>query len=262
MLDRGTRTALVDFWNPHGRLYFMFLVPFFLIGMARSIFGAFQRAEDRVLQACFWGFSLPLLLTSNVHIGRLVYVFPIMMILVASGLITIINLVLSRFEYEPGNRAPAMVTGIAAALVLTATARASWTDYRDLPPKTPAVDVIAQFGADANKIAASDGNAVLVRAPGSLEVEQIDVATYRLALDDTYRFVDVNSDSGDKASGDARPVLLYGQVIAKIDYPDRIPTFCDNSYYVEKSAQKEFADLTQPASSVCGHPLNVVELAT
>ncbi len=262
MLDRGTHRAFIEFWNPHGRLYFTFLVPFFLLGLAKSVTGAFRRVEDRVLQACFWGFSLPLLLTSNVHIGRLVYVFPILVILVASGFFTIIDFALEHFRFGQIRHAPAVITGIALALVLVATARASWGDYHDLPITPPAVPIVAQLAADAGKIQTSGGDAVLVRAPGSLEVEQIDVSTYRLLLDDTYRFVDINSDPVEETADPGKPVLLYGQVIALIDDTDGIPSYCANTYYVEKGALAKFMDLTKPAMSNCGRPLNVVELAT
>ena len=33
LVDRDTRPAVTDFWNPHGRLYPRVLVPFFLVGM-------------------------------------------------------------------------------------------------------------------------------------------------------------------------------------------------------------------------------------
>jgi 4-amino-4-deoxy-L-arabinose transferase-like glycosyltransferase len=268
-LDRGTGPAIIYFWSPQGRLYFTFLVPFFLIGLAKSVRGAFRNVEDRILQACFWGFSLPLLLSSNVHIGRLVYIFPIMMFFVASGFFTLIDFLVPRLRLPKVPRIPQVACWFSVTFLLLATARASWVDYRDLPMQVPSIQVaahsvriVAQLDADAKKIEKTGGNAVLVRAPGSLEVEQIDVSMYRLYLYNSYRFVDISAGAPSEAADIGKPSLLYGQVIGLLKKPEQIPSYCQNTYYVEPSSLPTFLQLTQTAPSLCGHPLRFAELAT
>jgi 4-amino-4-deoxy-L-arabinose transferase-like glycosyltransferase len=260
LLDRDTTPAIIDFWNPHGRLYFVFLVPFFLLGVAKSLWKLFRRTEDRVLQACMWGFSLPLLLTSQVHIGRLIYILPLVCLFTASGLFWLVDVVVARWRHPRIRRLPSIAMAATALLLLVATARASWSDYRDAPPPVRDERIIAQLKAGAGEIAASNGNAVLVRAGDNHEVEAINVSTYRLQLDDTYQFVDIGAGQTVEVD-DGKPALLYGLVLRLLDNPDAVPSFCENTYYVDSEVLSQFSTKTSDAMTRCGHPVRYVELA-
>jgi 4-amino-4-deoxy-L-arabinose transferase-like glycosyltransferase len=259
-LDRETSYAIIDFWNPHGRLYFSFLVPFFLVGLAKSLWGVFRRAEDRVLQACFWGWSLPLLFTSNVHIGRLIYVLPILCIFVALGFFTIVDFLVPHLRLMKVRHLPAIATTVAALILVVATADASLADYRVPPPVVPAVETIARLGADANQLKTSGGNAVIVRPVAGMELESIEASTFRLVLDDEYQFVDISPGAPSTDRVEGKPALMYGLVIESLERPETIPSYCANRYYVYSDVLSKFLELTKTASAQCGHPLQYVAL--
>jgi 4-amino-4-deoxy-L-arabinose transferase-like glycosyltransferase len=259
-LDRGTSYAIIDFWNPHGRLYYTFLVPFFLMGLAKSLWGVFRRAEDRVLQACFWGWSLPLLFTSNVHIGRLIYVLPIVCIFVALGFFTIVDFLVPRLGMTKVRRLPAIAATVAALILVAVTANASLADYRVSPPVVPAEGTIARLGADADQLKANGENAVLVRPVAGMELESIEASTFRLVLDDEYQFVDISPGAPSIDRVAEKPALMYGLVIESLEHPETIPSYCTNRYYVYADVLPKFLELTKSAPAECGHPVQYVAL--
>ncbi|MCL5107700.1 MAG: glycosyltransferase family 39 protein [Chloroflexi bacterium] len=83
-LSYDTTSSFTDFWNSKGRLYHPFLMPFFLAGLALALRGWRKRGNATVLLVLF-GVSLPILLTSNVHAGRLLLALPPILLLAARG---------------------------------------------------------------------------------------------------------------------------------------------------------------------------------
>jgi hypothetical protein len=79
-----TAPALTDFWNAKGRLYQPFLVPFFLLGLLAAV-RQWRRAENAILLLFLGGVSLPIVLTNNVHVGRLLLALPPVFLLAAQG---------------------------------------------------------------------------------------------------------------------------------------------------------------------------------
>jgi 4-amino-4-deoxy-L-arabinose transferase-like glycosyltransferase len=260
LFDRHTSRALIDFWNPHGRLYFAFLVPFFLLGMGKSILGIFSRVEDRILQACFWGLFSSLLFVSVVNISRLVYMFPIICFFIASGLFTIVDIVSSRLKMVKASWLPQAISVSAASLLIIATARATWIDYRGAPTIFAGSFLVAHLDADAASISTKGGSAVYIKPIGSLEIEQLDASSYRVLLDDTYRFVDISPGASTSTGTPDKPAFIYGQVIGLLEQPDSIPTYCANIYYVEPDALESFNKLTATAVAQCGQPLHYIEI--
>lgn len=99
LFDRDTAPALSHYYNPTGqpvgRLYPGIFAPFLILGIAVSI-GRFvkqKRPEYLVLLVMAAGFTFPMLLTSRVHIGRLIFALPLMFLLVAIGAIWLATLV-------------------------------------------------------------------------------------------------------------------------------------------------------------------------
>lgn len=260
LLDRQTNRALIDFWNPHGRLYFNFLVPFFLIGMIKSLLGFFRRVEDRILQACFWVWCASLLIVSVVNISRLVFMFPIICIFIASGLFTVVDVVSPRLSVAKAPWLPRAVSAGAAVILMLATARATWNDYKGPPTIFAGSSVVSQLGANAPAIASSGGSAVLVRPPGSMEIEEIDVSSYRVLLDDDYDFVDISTGAPSAATSSGKPAVQYGQVIGLLAHPESLPTYCANTYFVEHDALESFNEVTAAAADRCGHYLRSIEI--
>ncbi len=261
-LDRHTTRALVDFWNPRGRLYYSFLVPFFLVGLIRSLLGVARRVEDRILQTCFWVWTISLLGVSVVNIGRFVYLFPLICWFVGSGLFAIVDFVVGRAHRAiPSWVSVAAATGAAAALLI-ATARATWNDYKGPPTIYSGASMVARLNADAGFNAVSGRSGVLVPPHESLEVESIEVSSYRVLLDDKYRFVDISAGVPVSQSTSRKPVLLYGQALDLLHQPRSFPTFCRNNYYVQQAALEAFRHVTASAAARCEHRLRVVEIPT
>jgi 4-amino-4-deoxy-L-arabinose transferase-like glycosyltransferase len=259
LLDRDTEPAIIQFWNPHGRLYFGFLAPFFLLGLLQSLWNVRRRTEDRVLQGCVWGFSLPLLLTSQIHIGRLVFVLPFVCFFVASGLFWLVDFFIVRWRNLLPRSLPATIAAGAAVLLVVATARASWVDYRDALLPTRDERIISQLSANAGEIAASGGNAVLIRAGDNPETEAITVSTYRLRLDDTYRFVNLRTAIPERTDA-GKPAIFFGLLLPFLDNPESVPSFCENTYFVDPELVQQFKDQTSDDAGRCGHTVRYVEL--
>lgn len=74
-----------DYWNPRGEILAPYLVPFLVLGF---LYCLAHIREGRCLLLVLWFAvtSLPILLTNNVHAGRLVLSLPPMFILVALGM--------------------------------------------------------------------------------------------------------------------------------------------------------------------------------
>jgi len=257
-LDRHTTRALVDYWNPHGRLYFWFLVPFFLVGLIQSAVGIFRRVEDRVLQACFWGWTVSLLGASVVNIGRAVFLFPIVALFVASGVFTTVDWIA---RTRPAHDGRIIFAGSAvAAALLVATAAATWNDYKKPAAAFGGAALVAQLRASAPSMSASGGSAVLIRPGGSSEIESIDISTYRVLLDDDYRFVDVAASSPSSTGGAEKPAVLYGQVMSRLARHESLPTRCTDTYFVTHEAFEDFKRLALTFAGPCGRPLHLVEV--
>ena len=94
-LDRDTSPAPIDYWNPHGRLMPWWMLPLLLIGLGRAVWLGRRRAgyRWRTLVLVFLGFTLPLLLTSQVHIGRLIFAVPLICLLAVLGVVTLTDFV-------------------------------------------------------------------------------------------------------------------------------------------------------------------------
>jgi hypothetical protein len=264
LLSVDRRPALTHFWNRSGRYYPMLLVPFFLLGMLQTLWRAPRRLESRVLLVLFWGFSLPLLLTSRVDIGRMIFALPLLFLYVAIGFgwtaaraVAAGEWLVRRFHRDrllsPARfLAPALLT----ALLLAAVARSTWWDYGvDVTPprEEPEIAMLAQASMEASR----RGGAVLVRGGTSqLEGEAISTAVLRLSLEGHYDFVNLAhpADSESSVDGDT-PALYFGGVLDLIDEPAKIPGICENVYFVAPEAMERFAGMTSGTPDGCAGSL-------
>jgi hypothetical protein len=267
-LDVNRRQTLTDFSNSEGRFYPILLVPFFLLGMGLTIRGAPGRLEDRVLLALFWGFSLPLLLTSRVDVGRLIFALPLVLLFVAIGFFWTVTRAAEGAEWlarnfgkEPravkGRLAlPALLTGALVAGVVWST----WREYSAalMPPaEQRQIPAFEEGSAEA----ARRGGSVLVTGEASLEIEAISAATLRLSLDDRYQFVSLAKPPRfESSSKERRPALYYGGVLGRLKDPPQIPGFCDNVYYVAPRIEERFAEEIAKQSNGCAAPLFIQPL--
>lgn len=270
LLDRGTRPVLTDFWNPHGRLYPALLVPFFWLGLARAARRARDRLEDRALLVLFLGFSVPLVLTSQVHVGRLIFALPFLLLLVAAGFDGLLEW--PDWRRRASGVADCLGAGRAAAgallaaLLLAAVARATWLDYRVPPPATEAalaVPVLRDHLAAARR----HGGGALVLDPdagaagGQIEVEAIRLGAYRLLLDREYRFADLSAGmSSGPTAGDERPSLYYGGLFDRLRRGEPLPNRCENLYFVTTSLHEPVREIFSRPEQGCASPPPIVPL--
>jgi hypothetical protein len=185
---------------------------------------------------------------------------PILCIFVALGFFTVVDFLIRHLRMRNVRHLPAVVVAGAALILVGATANASLADYRVSPEVAPVVGTIAHIGADADQLKANGENAVLVRPVAGMELESIEASTLRLALDDSYQFVDISSGAPDIARVEGKPALMYGLVIESLKHPETIPSYCANRYYVYSEVLPQFLELTKAAPTQCGHPIEYVAL--
>lgn len=278
LTDRQTLPAITDYWNEHGRLYPWYLVPFFLIGSLVTFRRAFTRVEARAWLVLFWGLSLPMLLTSRVHIGRLIFIVPLLMLFVAVGMIWIARIswigVTKAFRRTGSDAMPAgirriaVVPRIAAVLAvviaLSVVAKSTWADYGVTPNAGAEAKIAGVLASNAASLPPGAGLA-LVLAPDASgrESEALTVSGIQVMLDGAYRFVDlggaVSGGSGTRAA--TRPPVYYGGLLSgSLTAPATMPTFCQNVYIVPTGNFERFKARTSLAATSCLAPLRVVVL--
>jgi hypothetical protein len=264
-LDLDRRQTLTDFSNSEGRFYPILLVPFFLLGMALTVRGAPRRLEDRVLLMLFWGFSLPLLLTSRVDIGRLIFALPLLLLFVAIGFVWTATRAAQgagRLARNLGKGPSAAAGPVALTALLTGAliAIVAWSTLReysaDLTPPAEQRQIPAFEEGSAE--AARRGGSVLVTGEASLEIEAISAAVLRLSLEDRYQFVSLATPVRfESSSQERRPALYYGGVLNRLKDPAQIPGFCENVYYVAPQMEERFSAEIANQADGCAAPLSV-----
>jgi len=256
LLDRHTRPPNTDAWNAGGRFYPLALVPFFMIGVGVSLWRIFRSAEMRLLHLCFWGFSLPIILTSNMHIGRLVQAMPFLALLVAVGVDAAGRAVAARARRlgAPERAGLALRVGLAAFVVL-ATGRIALADARvDIPMHEP--HLVAEDMRERRPEIAIAGGAIWfwgVMTPDGPqpehEVERIRITTLRAELDDDFQFV--NLDYGQQPDPlDSRPVIWFGAVIGSMA-TGVVPGDCGMPWYVAAERADVFAEVRAELEARC-----------
>jgi 4-amino-4-deoxy-L-arabinose transferase-like glycosyltransferase len=264
LLDRDTQPALVDYWNPHGRLIPLLLVPFFLLGFGRTLWLARRRSAYpyHVLVLFFLGFTVPMIFTSQVHIGRLIFAVPLLMLLVAIGIVDcglwIVNRILlaARLDVRPRR----LVLGGLLAALLVVIAVSTWTDYSVSVPLTREAQITEQLIKDVGSVQAEGGRVALVDVDDpSVVLENIDANQYRLGLQGYYCFV--NLSSGDAGPcPPSMPVLFVGRLIERVKSPETVPGYCTNVYYVAPDLLDRFQAAVASHPSICPQPLKIKKL--
>ena len=214
------------------------------------------------------GLELPLLLTSRVHVGRLVPVLPLLLLLVGQGWALAAGAIagwLARRRPTTAGRA-GVSRAVAAALtaaLLIAVAWSTWVDYRTPPPPSREERTAAALAEQVAE-AGRRGGAALVADPAlGPEIEAIHAAVYRLALDDRYRFVDLSRDDAAAVPpDDERPPLYVVGLLDRLRAGD-LPNLCRNLYLVAPEAEEKFLAVLGPERTPdgCTAPLRYEVLA-
>ena len=253
LLDRNTRPAITDYWNSSGRLYSRPVVPLFLLATIVLLWSFFKSPRSRLMLALFWGYSLPLLLTSNVHIGRLVFIVPLLAILVVTPVESIVRWLarIPTLRERPRFQRWAPVVLSVAVAVLAAVP--SLRDWVNTPFPTQQVERTAVQISDAMHDDPTRQLAYVFGDTGVWEIESLRASVLRLELQGAVRFVDLTT--GETVDSGPIPVLYHGLITMLAD-PGSVPGYCTNLYIVEPHIADQFADLTETtAAQICGAPL-------
>jgi 4-amino-4-deoxy-L-arabinose transferase-like glycosyltransferase len=239
LIDRHTDPVYLDFAGVHGRLYPWFLAPFAALGLARALRRVRASLPDRVLLTTFFGLGLPMILTTRVHTGRLIFVLPLLLALAADGAWATGSCLARHAAARPSARHAARPVAL-AALLLCATALSGWRDYRG-QPMTPPVEQLARALADGLDRAQAAGGAALVLGGPDWqgEFEDINLAPARLTLDARYQFIDLSAPHA-QTSVDGRIPLYYGGVLWRVVNPLALPSRCRLAYFVLPAAETAF----------------------
>ena len=273
-LDRNTHPAPIDYWNPRGRLMPWWLLPLLLIGLGRAVWLGRRRVgyRWRTLVFLFLGFTLPLLLTSQVHVGRLIFAVPLICLLAALGVVTLTDFV-ARLIPCVLQRTPATDTarsdgGVAfastcMALLAVGIALSTQQDYTVEWPSTYEINVTRLLlrQVDAAR-ARGAGVALVTNDLRNLNLEEINSNQYRLALRSTYRYYNIATGYVDPrfTRGDTRPPLYIGGLLDKLKQPNTIPGYCKNIYDVSPDLMNQFKALIAAHRAECPAPIQYTNL--
>ena len=292
--DHGTGPVPLDFWNERGRFWPWFFAPFAVVGAAAAIWKAFRGSEDltgsrrlrgvRATQASplqarcphgpvpqaircretgtvllplilALGLALPLLLTSRVHVGRLLPVLPFALLVVAAG-VWVVAGGLAKIAQRVGAAEAArwIAPWLAGAILLPAMASAR-VEMASPVGESRESRIAAAMAAWQDE-ARERGGAVLIEPPDlGDEIERVHAATYRLGLDDVYRFVDLHNDAAE-ADVDPRPSLFWRGALAALQ-DGKLARPCDRLWFVMPEIAEVFFAAWR-ASGCAGVPDSVI----
>ena len=273
-LDRNTHPAPIDYWNPRGRLMPWWVLPMLLIGLGRAVWLSRRRTgyRWRTLVLVFFGFTLPLLLTSQVHIGRLIFAVPLICLLAALGVITLTDVV-ARLIPRLLRRTPATDTArsegglsfslTCMALLAVGIALSTQQDYTVDWPSTYEMNVTKLLLRQVDAAKARGGGVALVTNDlKKLTLEEINSNQYRLALRSTYRYYNIATGDVDPRFTriDTRPPLYIGGLLDKLKQPNTIPSYCKNIYDVAPDLLPQFKALIAAHRAECPAPIQYTNL--
>ena len=241
--DTGTRPVPTDYWNEAGRFWPGFYLPFAIIGAIAAL-GHAARGGNRPLIRLLplvlaLGLALPLLLTSRVHVGRLLPALPFGLLLVALGIVVAATQV-SRFlrQWFVPVRPAVVGVALAAGVLLPAV----WQARAEMSvPLTPTREeqTVERLAAWVDPVT-ERGGAVLVEdsALGD-EIERVHAATYQLGLARQYQFVDL-THRGDTPS-DGRAQLYWRGALGALRTGE-IAAPCDRLWFVTPEVSEAFLE--------------------
>ena len=246
LLDRDTGPPPVDYWNERGRFWPGFFLPFAVIAAVSTLrgwLGAPDRQPAMVLPlALFLGLALPLVLTSRVHIGRLLPALPFALLLVAAGSWIVAGWIGGIARRAAGGELEVArwIAPILAGALLVPAAVAARIDM-ETPLSPTRESLTAATLADWHEDARERGGAVLVEDPAlGDDIERVHAATYRLDLDGMYRFVDIQrAGETPETPTDPRPALLWRGALGALQAGE-IPQPCQRLWFVAPEIAGEF----------------------
>jgi 4-amino-4-deoxy-L-arabinose transferase-like glycosyltransferase len=260
LIDRDTSPAITRSWASDGRLYPLVLVPFFFVGLGNSIWRARDSMEHAALLVLFLGFGAPILLTSKVHVGRLIFFLPVLILLVASGFIWTVRTLLARMD--PGlSKHAGIATVVACSALMLAVAWSTWTDFYRTAASPNDESKAEMLLRSMYPDVMDHGGVVLVWGEkGEVKESVLMVSVLRYSLSNEYRVIDVRDQPDPFDVNAGLPPLYHGITTDHLADPASIPGGCTNMYVVESSVVETFTSSSRSWHSVCGSAPTVVPL--
>jgi hypothetical protein len=244
LLDRDTGPPPVDYWNERGRFWPWFFLPFAVIGAISTVRRWLLLSDGRLALllplVLFLGLALPLVLTSRVHIGRLLPALPLALLLVAAGVWVVAGWIGGLTRRVADEALRISIAPVLASVLLVPAAVSARVDM-ETPLSPTRESLTAATLADWRQEARERGGAVLVEDPAlGDDIEGVHAATYRLDLDDIYRFVDVQriGATSERATDD-RPPLFWRGALGALQAAE-IPHPCRRLWFVAPEIAGEF----------------------
>jgi 4-amino-4-deoxy-L-arabinose transferase-like glycosyltransferase len=246
LLDRDTGPPPVDYWNERGRFWPWFFLPFAVFGgistVRKWLLASGGQSALLLPLVFFLGLALPLVMTSRVHIGRLLPALPFGLLLVAAG-----AWIVGGWIGECARRAAGDELGMArwiapvltCALLVPAAVAARFDMETPLAPTRESLTAATLAGRYQD--VRERGGAVLVEDPAlGDDIERVHAATYRLDLDRLYRFVEIQRiGETPERSTDYRPALFWRGAFDALQ-ADEITQPCQRLWFVAPEIAAEF----------------------
>ncbi len=278
LADRDTRPPLTDYWNTHGQLYSRLLVPVVVVGAVRLVGQLRRSVEARFLLVGVAGLTLPLLATSQVHLGRLVFASPFLLVIAALGVVWLTGLLivhlpnvilrLTRNDRGPANSQLSSFRSLIRLALALVIVIAVGAESREADRTTPLAseshtpDVVAAIRAQRS--AGIPAVALVLSGPADVLFERLDVATYRLMMGREARFIDMSGSSADDlADRDGERIDVFSGGFGG-EGSARVATLpgagCDVVYLIPVTQSPGFQPALNDLTSRCGQPPATVAL--
>ena len=257
LADRDTRPIVTDHWNEQGRLWPVPAGAAFAPGLLVALWRALRRRpEFGLLLLATTALTLPLLLTTKVHVGRLLPALPFLLLLAAvgadavgAGLARAAGALLGGRAAGPLRAVARLVPPAALLAVVVLGSRAEFSAPYPVNRQAATTSAIAK----ARAALPATGLLAVVDDPAlGAEIEQVHIADARLLLDRAYRFVDLGQSGGTLPPPDPqRPTLLYGDILDRLR-DGTLPHPCDPRYLVAPEVADAFRQALSAAR--CAKP--------
>lgn len=242
-----------------GRLYPALLGPFLVLGLAKTAGDLRRRRRDEatVLLAVTAAFTLPMLPTSRVHIGRLVFALPFPLLTIAvgadwagrrQGALPRGGRSATRWRVALSVVAPPTIAGA----LLGAMAWSAWGEERALPAPGRDEQLRRGLAAAAPRVTRAGGGVLVASGARDADNEAIAVAGPRLSRSDVYRFVDARglAGGGDRAADPSDPAVYYGGLGDRATM-ERVPGRCRLVFLVAPELAARFSGSASPLPEEC-----------
>ena len=257
LADRDTRPSVTDHWNEQGRLWPAPVGAAFALGLLVALWRALRRRpEFGLLLLATTALTLPLLLTTKVHVGRLLPALPGLLLLAAvgaeaagAGLARAAGALLGGRAAGPLRAVARLAPPAALLAVVVLGSRAEFAVPSPANRQTATTSAIAK----ARAALPATGLLAVVDDPAlGAEIEQVHIADARLLLDRAYSFVDLGQSGGTLPPPDPqRPTLLYGDILDRLR-DGTLPHPCDPRYLVAPEVADAFRQALSAAR--CAKP--------